>query len=44
MGHSVLCWVDYRELGFVLSHPSDKDKNVARVGHPSFSAELRVAG
>lgn len=36
MGHSVLCGVEYTELGFVRSHPSDKDKNVARVGHPIF--------
>ena len=23
-------------LGFVLSHPSDKNKDVARMGHPNF--------
>ena len=23
-----------RVVGFVLSHPSDKNRNVARVGHP----------
>src|SRR5580698_10185930 len=27
------CWRSVR-IGFVVSHPNDKNKNVARVGHP----------
>jgi hypothetical protein len=31
-------------LVFVISHPSDKNKDVARVGHPGFVARSRTAG
>jgi hypothetical protein len=30
-----------RGSGFVVSHPSDKNKNVARMGHPKFEVENR---
>jgi hypothetical protein len=30
-------------LWFMVSHPSDKNKNVARMGHPGIEAELRNA-
>jgi hypothetical protein len=31
-------------LRFMVSHPSDKNKNVARVGHPVFVAESEQTG
>jgi len=35
-----LCGGEKREGEFFVSHPSDKNKSVARMGHPQYSLRL----
>jgi hypothetical protein len=44
MGHGGCCLDKDAWLRFVVSHPSDKNKSVARMGHPGIVALWRLLG